>query len=65
MKMTVFIVEYKPKNYSSAISSEGYDSIDKAKAFVESRSYNPLLLTGNTYIDYEGNLYIIHEIDVR
>lgn len=56
----VYIITF---NYS--VSSEGYDDVEKAIAFVESRSNNPVKDFGLIWIDSQNNVYKIYEINVK
>jgi len=47
------------------ISSEGYDSLEKAEKFIETRNYSPAKIDIWLYEDTIGNTYKIKEISVK
>lgn len=57
----VFIVTYNDKK----VSSEGYDDVDQAIDFIESRSNNPIKDFGLKWIDSKNNVYKIYEINIK
>lgn len=59
---SVFIVIY---NYK--VSNEGYDTVDKAINFIESRTYNPIQNKdrGWLWTDSKGGEYRIKEITIK
>lgn len=61
MKYTYIIIYNE-----TSISSEGYDSFDKAERFIlNTRANNPRCIDVWLYEDSEGNTYKIKEISVR
>lgn len=60
MKYTYIIIYNE-----TSISSEGYDSFDKAEKFIEGRSYKPINIDVWLYEDALGNTYRIKEISVK
>lgn len=63
--MTIFVVIYRPNGYPAAVSSEGYDSFEKAEEFIKGRMGNPQKVSSHIYLCEECNIYEICEIDVR
>lgn len=53
--------------YNEKISSEGYNTIDKAVNFIEQRFGEPIqdISKGWLWIDKDGNEYKIKEINIR
>jgi hypothetical protein len=51
--------------FNGQVSSEGYDDVDKAIDFVESRSNDPIKDFGLIWIDSQNNVYRIYEINVK
>ena len=71
--MRVYVIEVCPEGGVSRISQEGYDSLEKAQAFVEGRGDKPQQLapfhycsgknTGGVWRNFTD--YLIHDILVR
>ena len=59
---SVFIVLY-----NGSVSSEGYDTAEKAIRFIENRTGSPKRdrLVGWTWIDKDGDIYQIKEINIK
>ena len=59
---SVFIVLY-----NGLVSSEGYDTIEKAIKFIENRAGTPKrdALVRWYWIDEDGNIYQIKEINIK
>ena len=58
---SVFIVLY-----NGSVSSEGYDAVEKAIKFIESRTGNPNPdLFKWIWLDEDNNIYQIKEISIR
>lgn len=49
------------------VSTEGYEEVEDAISFIESRSYEPFIVKnqGWTWTDKKGNEYKIKEIRIR
>ena len=61
----IYIVAVQPNSYIwEKVSQEGYDTLQKAQAFIESRSDNPIKFDD---FKYQGttNTYRIYEINVK
>ena len=59
---SVFIVLY-----NGSVSSEGYDTVEKAIKFTEDRTGTPQKISNTSswgYIDKDGNIYKIKEINI-
>ena len=53
--------------YNGSVSSEGYNTIEKAIKFMEDRTGTPQKISNINswaYIDKEGNVYMIKEINI-
>jgi hypothetical protein len=51
--------------FNGQVSSEGYDDVEKAIDFIESRSNDPEKDFGLIWIDSQNNVYRIYEINVK
>lgn len=51
--------------FNGQVSSEGYDDVDKAIDFIESRTNEPAKDFGLIWIDSQNNIYRIYEINVK
>ena len=59
---SVFIIQY-----NGSVSSEGYDTVEKAIKFMEDRAGTPQKISSTSswaYIDKWGNVYKIKEINI-
>lgn len=71
--MRVYVIEACREGFTSRISQEGYDSLEKAQAFVEARGDKPQQITPLHYRSGEKTTgvwhdftdYMIHDILVR
>ena len=55
--------------YNGSVSSEGYDTIEKAIKFVEDRAGKPQIISNSytsawAYVDKDGNIYSVKEINI-
>lgn len=61
----IYVVTAQPIVYVwEKISQEGYDSLEKAQKFIQSRSDNPIKFTDFLY-QGTTNVYRIYEISVK
>lgn len=71
--MRVYVIEVAREGCPSKVSQEGYDSLEKAQAFIEGRGDVPQRITPFHYragrmaagIWYDFTDYLIHDILVR
>lgn len=71
--MRVYVVEVAREGYPSKVSQEGYDSLEKAQAFIEGRRDAPQQIAPFHYragrlvagIWYDFTDYLIHDVLVR
>lgn len=69
--MKAYIIEYrfltdKDKGiWGSKISQEGYDALEKAQAFIESRANHPAKCSNYYYQTEFFEEYYIHEVLIR
>ena len=64
MRKKVYAVLVTSKANVSKISSEGYSSLAKAQAFIESRAGNPQKISHWRYHDDDWTEYLICEVRV-
>ena len=64
--MRVYVVQVMPEASLGRVSQEGYTSLEKAQAFIESRADNPRQVTPWLYRSTDGNDtdYLIYEVRV-
>lgn len=62
--MKVYVVQVIPEASFGKVSQEGYTSLEKAQAFIESRSSKPTQVTPWQYRDEDCTDYTIYEVDV-
>lgn len=62
----VYVVQVMPEASLGRVSQEGYTSLEKAQAFIESRSGKPTQVTPWHYRSTDGNFtdYLIYEVRV-
>lgn len=62
----VYIVQVMPEASLGRVSQEGYTSLEKAQAFIGSRSDKPTQITPWRYRSTDGNFtdYLIYEVCV-
>lgn len=71
--MRVYVIEVCREGFTSNVSQEGYDSLEKAQAFIEGRGDKPQYITPCHYRSSENvngvwhdfTDYLIHDILVR
>lgn len=65
--MRVYVVQVMPEASLGRISQEGYTSLEKAQAFIESRADNPRQVTPWLYRSTDGNDtgYLIYDVAVN
>lgn len=62
----IYVVMYEPEAHMPKISQIGYTTLEKAQAFIESRSSNPKKVTEYLYkSDDLSELYSIHPIQIE
>ena len=64
MKKTIYAVLVTPEASVGKVSSEGYSSLAKAQAFIESRAGNPQKISHWRYWDDNWTEYLICEVRV-
>lgn len=62
--MTVYIVEVIPEASLGKVSQEGYTTLEKAQAFIESRSGNPRKISEYIYMDDDETHYLIFVVKI-
>lgn len=64
--MRIYVVQVMPEASLGRVSQEGYTSLEKAQAFIESRSDKPTQVTPWHYRSTDGNFtdYLIYEVRV-
>ena len=63
--MRAYVVMVTPEAHISKVSQEGYDSLEKAQAFIEGRSGNPQKMSEYRYRDEDYTEYEISEIIIK
>lgn len=63
--MKVYIIEVIPEASLGHVSQEGYTSLEKAQAFVESRSDMPTKQSEYLYRSADFTDYLIYEVDIH
>lgn len=65
--MRVYVVQVMPEANFGRVSQEGYTSLEKAQAFIESRADNPRQVTPWLYRSTDGNDtdYLIYDVAVN
>lgn len=64
MRKTIYVVLVTPEASFGKVSQEGYSSLAKAQAFIESRSGNPRKISHWRYRDEDETEYLICEVRV-
>ncbi len=64
MKKTIYVVLVTPEASAGKVSHEGYSSLAKAQAFIESRADNPQKISHWRYRDDDWTEYLICEVRV-
>ena len=63
--MKVYIVEVIPEASLGKVSQEGYTSLEKAQAFIESRAARPKRISAFIYRTDDFTDYLIYEVTVH
>ena len=63
--MKVYIVQVIPEASLGKVSQEGYSTLEKAQAFVESRSDRPQQVSPYLYRTADFTDYLIYEVNIR
>lgn len=65
--MRIYVVQVMPEASLGRVSQEGYTSLEKAQAFIESRADNPRQVTPWLYRSTDGNDtdYLIYDVAVN
>lgn len=63
--MRAFVVKVTPEASPSKVSQEGYDSIEKARNWIERRTGNPRRLSEYRYRDNDFTEYEICEVIIK
>lgn len=63
--MKVYIVQVIPEASLGRVSQEGYSSLEKAQAFIESRSDKPVKQSEYLYRTTDFTDYLIYEVDIH
>lgn len=62
--MKVYIVQAVPEASLGRVSQEGYTSLEKAQAFIESRADKPARITPYLYRTADYTDYLIWEVNI-
>lgn len=62
--MKVYIVQCIPEASFGKISQQGFTSLEKAQAFVESRSDKPKQIMPHKYQTEDFTDYLIYEVEI-
>lgn len=62
--MKVYVIQVVPEASIGKVSQEGYSSLEKAQAFVESRADKPKKLDDYTYKTDNYTYYTICEVNI-
>ena len=62
--MFVYIVEFIPEASFGKVSQEGYTTLEKAQAFIESRSDHPHKISEYLYRTEDYTDYLIHVVKI-
>lgn len=62
--MKVYIVQVIPEASLGKVSQEGYSTLEKAQAFVESRSDRPQQILPYLYRTADFTDYLIYEVNI-
>lgn len=63
--MRVYIIQVIPEASLGRVSQEGYTSLEKAQAFIESRSDKPTKQSEYLYRSTDFTDYLIYEVDIH
>lgn len=62
--MKAYIVQVIPEASFGKVSQEGYASLEKAQAFIESRADNPVKQSEYMYRSKDFTDYLIYEVNI-
>lgn len=62
--MKVYIVQVIPETSLGKVSQEGYSTLEKAQAFIESRSDQPQRVSPYLYRTADFTDYLIYEVNI-
>ena len=62
--MKVYIVQVIPEASLGKVSQEGYSTLEKAQAFIESRSDIPQQFSTYLYLTADFTDYLIYEVNI-
>lgn len=62
--MKVYIVQVIPEASLGKVSQEGYSTLEKAQAFIESRSDQPQRVSPYLYHTADFTDYLIYEVNI-
>lgn len=62
--MKVYIVQVIPEASLGKVSQEGYSTLEKAQAFIESRSDQPQRVSPYLYRTADLTDYLIYEVNI-
>lgn len=62
--MKVYIVQVIPEASLGKVSQEGYSTLEKAQAFIESRSDQPQRVSPYPYRTADFTDYLIYEVNI-
>lgn len=62
--MKVYIAQVIPEASLGKVSQEGYSTLEKAQAFVESRSDHPQQISPYLYRTADFTDYLIYEVNI-
>lgn len=62
--MKVYIVQVIPEVSLGKVSQEGYSTLEKAQAFIESRSDQPQRVSPYLYRTADFTDYLIYEVNI-
>lgn len=62
--MKVYVVQVIPEASLGKVSQEGYNSLEKAQAFIESRADKPIKQSEYLYRSEDFTNYLIYEVNI-
>ena len=62
--MKVYIVQVIPEASLGKVSQQGFTTLEKAQAFIESRSDKPKKFTEYIYRTEDSTDYLIYEVEI-
>lgn len=62
--MKVYVVQVIPEASLGKVSQKGYNSLEKAQAFIESRADKPIKQSEYLYRSEDFTNYLIYEVNI-